>query len=1000
MPQTRTRMPVLLLLATLACLMLVPARALGVAPPKLRVLVLADGYVSEFAGGRYDESQYPIDHPGREAAIRGWTGHAGRFARWLPAADVQRVDLERQSAPLRFDGVQLVILDEVRQSVLDPHERALIQFVRGGGSLLVYAGAYGLGGRIKDTFHVNQQISSYEKSPLGEALPVKIMGTPSLVPQPEGAGVQFVDERFGQGVASPQWRLYASHEVQSRGRVLAKVGERPLIVVGGLDRGRIVVYAGDDLAWGRAGADVSASPFTRTLWVRMINVALTGEPREPAAPDPVPVLERTPAFAHPELPTNLLWSGGTFYRRGALIERLYARDLLAHSSTAMLEIPQKEAAAAGVNFVLRAGNPLRTPAAMEDSSTWPMSPAGERPAIIQQGGPSLSSARAWELMEKSIAQQAREAAGDPSITMLHMGDEPEFVDDYSPEAREAFRKEMGYELPVPKADFSPAYLDQWIDACLFKCRQAGKMYSRAREVARKNNPNLKWAFASLPQSGSMTYGDDLYHTQAGFDWLWDHTYPGTMTARVGLNAALMEETAVLQGRPYVPIVDLLQAFDSYDRFPRVPPPGYVRSMAWEGIAHGVDVVGWFVYDYCWWNLPGSEAWEEIGRLGHDVLEPLGPTLAQMRNEPEPVAILHCYSQEAVDGLRTRVGDPKDPWTGVTRWWGLHATQEAYEVLKYAHVPLSVVSEHRLMEGKDLPCKVLVIPYAEHLHRRSRLALEKFIAGGGQVYTGANSPLEMPGLKRLPVSFDLKFNTWWPRNDVASWNQRRSRAYLIGPMLEKARQLGPIFAPWIAAAPVGVDDAQVLCNVRLAGAAQYFFFLNDHQENPASPEQRQARQRYMHFMLSPAEFPEAKATATFRPAASGYLYPLLQEGAAPVRLRRGSETKVDLKLEGGEGKLFVMLPQRITGLSWLEKPRRQEDGVALSLRVNAFDGRVKASLPVRVEIEAGEIKQTAYGTTVDGVLTWTVPYLRTFPAGPLRVTVRDLASGESLTISTR
>ncbi|MCX5660320.1 MAG: hypothetical protein NTW19_11445 [Planctomycetota bacterium] len=1000
MPISPIRCRALLMLAALLAFVAAaecPAAATPV--PRPRVLVLGDGYVSEFAWGKYDESQYPLDHPGREAAIRGWVGQAGRFSRWLEGFEVRRLDLEKQNAPLRFEDVDLVVLDEVRQRVLDPHERALIQFVRGGGGLLVYAGAYGLGGREKNTYYANQEISSYEKSPLGRELPVEILATPSLRPAPAGAAPQFNDARVGLGLPA-DWRVFASHDVKPRGKVLATLGDRPLIVSGPLGRGRVLVYAGDDLAWGRAGADASINAFAGTLWRRLAQLALGVDPVAPAVRDPAPILERPPAFAHPEMPSNLLWSGGQFYRRGPLIERLYTRDLLTHSCSVMLDDPQKDAAAMGVRFALRLGNPLATPAAMADSETWPMGPAGERVKPTVGGGPSLFSAKAWDQMEKVVAQRAREAAGDPSITVAHLGDEPEFADDFSPEAREAFRREMGYDAPSPKADFSPAYLDHWIDLCLFKSKQVGKMYARAREVAKKNNANLKWIFASVPQSGGMTFGDDLFHTQSSFDLLWDHTYPGTMPLRVGLNASLLEETAALQGRPNVPIVDLLQAFDSYDRYPRVPPPAYLRAMAWQGIAHGIDAVGWFVYDYCWWNLPGSEAWDEVGRLTRDVLEPLGPTLAQMRNETEPVAVMHCYSQEAVDGLRSRVGDPEDPWTGVHRWWGLHATQEAYEVLKLAHVPLSVVSEHRLLEGKELPHRVLVIPYVEHLHYKTRAALEKYIAGGGLVFTGANSPLEMPGVRRLPVSFDAKFNTWWPHDDPGSWNQRRSRAYVIGPMLEKARQLRPVFAPWIAAAPVAVDDPEVVYSVRQAGVAQYFFFINDHQTNPVSAEMRQLRQRYSHFMLSPMEFPEAKAAATFRPSASGYLYPLLQETVGPVRLHRGTETRVDLKLDGGDGRLFVMLPQRITGLSWLDKPRRQDEGVALSVRVNAFEGRVKASLPMRIDIEGPDGKQTAYGTSVDGVLTWTVPYLRAFAPGPLRVTVRELASGETLSAASR
>jgi len=973
----------------------------GAATEKKVCLVLADGYVSEYAWGKYQELQFPLDHPGHNYFVRGLTGHAHRFARWLEGWQVERLDLEKHQGPLKLEGVDLVILDEVRQSVCDPYETALIEFVRAGGGLLVYAGFWGLGGAPPGEYSVSEAVSSYQHSPLGAVLPLEIQATPDLEmlsgKPPAARRPVFRDKALGAGLEEEEWEVWGFHVGQPRGEVLAELDGQPLICWGPWGRGRIGVYTGDDLAWIRAGAGGPRQRFAGTLWRRLARLAVKESAPVPAVADRPLTWEKGAAFAHPDQPINFLW-GGYFYFHTPEMERLWARDLVAHSATLFSGAPEA-LGKAGIQGWESVGCPLLSPEAVKDPATW-MRDAQGQPL---EGQPCFNNPQALQSMEESVARWAADLRQRPWVTYGHMGDETEFANCYCDFCRQAFRQETGDELPPLKNDFSPAYLDSWIDYQLFKNRSIGKMYARAVQAAHARNPALRM-FASLPQSGGMCHGDDQFHTQSGFDLLWDHTYPGTMAIRVGLNASLLEETAVLQGRPSVPILDLLQAFDSYDRAPHIPPPEYIREMAWQAIAHGVDSIGWFVYHAFFWNLPGSEAWEEAGRLGEEVLAPLTPTLYEMRNALQPVGLLYCYSQEAVDGLKEQVWAPDHPWKSVIRWWSLHATQEAYEVLKYAHVPFNVVSEHRLWQGAELPWKVLILPYVEHLHVESRKALQAFMAKGGRVYVGANSPLDLPGTpgkatadqggspyRRLPVSFDTKFTTWWPADRKEEWNQRRVRAYLISAFLEKARQMRGLLSPFCDQALVTVDDPEVVYNVRQAGVAQYLFFINDHQINPVSPEMRRKRQRYNHFMLMPMEFPRAKTSVGIR--GPGVLYPLLSSGGGPWQLKPNQRLRIDLELEGGEGKVFLRLPEAITAVEFLSPPVRRADGIALQAGVRGRSGVLRASLPVRIDMDGGEVRQTVYATTQGGILAWTAPFLKEFPAGPILVTITDLASGK-------
>jgi len=960
-------------------------------------LVLADGYASEYAWGGYQEAQFPLHHPGHEFLMRGLLRYGDRFERWLPAErwQVKRLDLETQRGPLPLRGVDLVILDDVRQCVCDPFEPALVEFVRAGGALLVYAGHWGLGGCPKTEYCVPTVVSSYEKTPLGAILPVVIAATPDLEMlsgKPAAARrPAFLDTALGAGIGGAGWEVLGLHAGAARGEVLVTLDDRPLISRGRFGEGRVLVYGGDDLAWVRAGTEAYVNRFAGCLWQRLAVLAVGDPAPVPAQADPEPAWELPAAFAHPDQPMNFQW-GGYFYWKEPMMQRLWARDLVTHSAT-LYYGATPALGEAGIQGWASCGPPLGNPISREAPETWMVDAAGKPIAKA----PCFNNPQALAHVEAALSEWAAQQAASPWVTYGHMGDETDYGLCFCEHCRRAFREQSGHDLPELRNDRSAAYLDLWIEYQVFRNRAIGAMYARAARAAHAANPRLRM-FASLPIAGGMCHGDDQFHTQSGFDLLWDHTYPGTMALCVGLNASLLEETALLQGRPEVPILDLLQGFDSYDRVPHMPPPEYLREMVWQAIAHGVDSVGWFVYHAFFWNLPGTPAWEECGRLGRDLLEPMTPTLYEMRNAQQPIALLYSYSQEAVEGLKEQVYEKDDPYKGVIRWWSHHATQEAYEVLTYAHVPLNVVSEFRLMEGRELPWRAIVIPYVEHLHASTREALAGFIARGGKVYLGANSTLDLPGAECLPVSFDTTFTTWWPRDRRDEWNQRRVRAYLIDAFLAKAERLAAFLMPLLAEVGVNVLDPEVIWSERQAGVATYFFFVNDHQLNPISPELRRQRRKYNHFMLMPMEFPAVQTTATV--PGPGYLYRLPAAPGKPVVLRAGQAHAVPLTLAGGDGALFVRLPEPITRVEFVGAPVRETGGVRVEARVLGRRAVLEAALPLRVELRSGDVQQTVFATTRGGVLSWSVPFLKEFPAGSIEVSVTDLATGRQDRLGTQ
>jgi hypothetical protein len=110
------------------------------------------------------------------------------------------------------------------------------------------------------------------------------------------------------------------------------------------------------------------------------------------------------------------------------------------------------------------------------------------------------------------------------------------------------------------------------------------------------------------------------------------------------------------------------------------------------------------------------------------------------------------------------------------------------------------------------------------------------------------------------------------------------------------------------------------------------------------------------------------------------------------LKGAAPQVVPLTLAGGDGAVYVLLPEPIRKVEFTALPVREPEGLRVAARVLGRKGVLAAALPLRLELACGGVRQTVFATTKEGVLSWTVPFLRDFPAGPMQVTLTDLAAG--------
>ncbi len=177
-------------------------------------------------------------------------------------------------------GMDVVILDEIPAPALSlAQRRDLLDFVQGGGSLVVLGGWYSL------------SKGAWEGSFLEEALPVEAVQLPHLLrlKEPDQRLVAGADFSLVLGAAPPDFGIQEAVEwinhirLKSGAKVLMAAGTQPVLVAGACGEGAVFVWAGS-----HSGAPV-APYWEAGFWPKVLTLVLAKSAAGAAAttpPDP------------------------------------------------------------------------------------------------------------------------------------------------------------------------------------------------------------------------------------------------------------------------------------------------------------------------------------------------------------------------------------------------------------------------------------------------------------------------------------------------------------------------------------------------------------------------------------------------------------------------------------------------------------------------------------------------------------------------------------------
>lgn len=275
------------------------------------VLVLTGGEADAWRGvNSHGFGEHLLNGPDQLAAARtyyykGLTRYPHRFERYLApmGATVTAIDLDRGQPEISLDGVDLVVLDDIRASAFAKYQTPVADFVRNGGRLLVVAGRNMLGGREIQTlapptlpnallFNIPPAyvggnppkpwclfttLVSWKDTPLMGVLPVEIISQPDLIvydrnpggePGHEGGRPLAIDdipaESFLAALPMSAWGPFGYHKIRpvDSASIEATIGpERdPLVVRGQAGQGEVLVVTVNELdAMIRGNGKASAS---------------------------------------------------------------------------------------------------------------------------------------------------------------------------------------------------------------------------------------------------------------------------------------------------------------------------------------------------------------------------------------------------------------------------------------------------------------------------------------------------------------------------------------------------------------------------------------------------------------------------------------------------------------------------------------------------------------------------------------------------------------------
>lgn len=392
-------------------------------------------------------------------------------------------------------------------------------------------------------------------------------------------------------------------------------------------------------------------------------------------------------------------------------------------------------------------------------------------------------------------------------------------------------------------------------------------------------------------------------------------------------------------------------------------PMHLREAFWWKIARpikGIMYHGW--QSLVETESPGAYRYtnpntqNELQRLIHEVVEPLGPTLVQVPDAESDVAFLESFTSQ----MFARRG---------TYGWNHTWAGDMYHILMYAQLQPRVLYEESLLAGGLKGAKVLVMADCDVLTKSAVDTIQRFQKAGGLVVGDAEV---CPAIKP-----DLVIS-------------RLSRTKQADKDRELLHQSAKTLRAWLDPRYTrAVDSANpdVVTRRRNFDTTDYVFAVNDRREFGT----------YVGGYGMVMEDGLPSETTININGRSGYAYDLTNSRSLSVDVLNDTMS-IPLRLGPCEGRILMITERPIREVT-IDAPDSATTTEAITIAVAVTDGRqpVNAVVPVDVKIvdpEGVESEFTGYYAATDGQLAIEFSFATNDRIGVWKIQVKELASGQS------
>ena len=397
-----------------------------------------------------------------------------------------------------------------------------------------------------------------------------------------------------------------------------------------------------------------------------------------------------------------------------------------------------------------------------------------------------------------------------------------------------------------------------------------------------------------------------------------------------------------------------------------------------------------VYAAGHWNTgwmrvkPNRDRWEAVKHLSDNFWKPLGPVLTRLTvDRPRKIAFLVSHTNELF------TAKDRGTWKRFTAYAGWH------EAFARAGLPVDIVFEEDVAEGKLANYEALFIPLGELIGRSAHEKIVAFAEGGGKVVADHNLGYTVPNATILENDLDhLVYPRWaWmlvKRKGNGTPNDER-----LKKMWATTAEIERVFADIRRQGPTPGDRWLIVNERRTEGGARYLYAVNDHRAPGPIGKKYGVMIESGRPLTATVAIPDA--------AGIGAVYDLTTHRRVDLPAgRQGNRLTIEADYPPASAKVFALAPKPIGTLEVTvpENPVRPGQPFTLSARLLDEDGgAVPGAMPLKLTVRDGQGSRSEYSdhfAFVDGDWSLKGHIAMNDTPGTWSVTVKDLASGKTVT----